>query len=252
MLSFTSNPYQTESAAMYYYAAQGNFDNVCLLLSTDPMLAYSFNPFNKEFSILDYAVMHAGNLDKVTQISPYLKEKCSINESSLVYLAKNNNFKVLKFLLQQQIIDPNYVYPSSKTLLDILDHAIATTLNMYQKSQIIKTKKSLIHQYGLLTSTELMTRDLQTRLGVHLEFVDPKEIPLPTNPQPSKAELRLFAPITAVRSIYEPSVFAPTVFKPFGAESIETTSDSPSTSKKLTTSTDKLRDSGRKSLIQSH
>ncbi|MBI2790319.1 MAG: hypothetical protein HYX61_00045 [Gammaproteobacteria bacterium] len=183
MLSFKGkNKFETDKLNLFSLASQGEFESVQRMLSRNPILATCQDPFNSQYNLLDHVILNSkSNIASIKLMMPYLGKHTAINEVSLHYLVRNNQFKMLNILLKDNIIDPNHIYPSGICLLDAFNQAIATSAAGI-KWKLEKTKNYLSADYHLLTAEDVKENIVLDKLakrveGLVLDLIDPDLIP---------------------------------------------------------------------------
>lgn len=183
MLSFKGkNKLETDKLNLFSLASQGEFESALRMLSRNPILATYQDPFNSQYNLLDHVILNSkNNIASIKLMMPYIGKHTVINELSLSYLVKNNQFKMLNILLKDNFIDPNYIYPSGNCLLDAFNQAIATS-SAGLKWKLEKTKNYLTADYHLLTAEDVKDNIILDQLakrveGLVLDLIDPDLIP---------------------------------------------------------------------------
>jgi hypothetical protein len=183
MISFKGkNQLETDKLNLFSFASQGKFESVERMLSRNPVLAKCQDPFNSQYNLLDHIILNSkNNLASMKIIMPYLGKHNTINEVSLNYLVKHNQFKMLNILLRNNIIDPNHIYPSNICLLDVFNQEIAI-LSGGQRWKLEKTKEYLTAEHKLLTAEDVKENIILDNLakrveGLVLDLIDPNSIP---------------------------------------------------------------------------
>lgn len=164
-LSFKGkNQLETDKLNLFALASHGDFTAVKFMLTKKKELAKLVDPFDNQSTLLEHALRAKNNTGSLELILPYLERNQTIREGAMIQLIERGHLRTLKMLLENKIIDPNHIYFSGRTLLDLLELKI-------KKNVIHSNKRFLCKTFNLLTAQEIQEvqeKSMMDELGKRL------------------------------------------------------------------------------------
>ncbi len=184
MLSFPAvSEYEIYKSIMFMNAKQGNFSLVLATLEVFPNLVNEIDPFDKKSTLLDHIICSKDYRTAFMLISPIFKQYIGCNEESVQLLINKSRYEFLMTLLREKLIQPNTVYPSYMTILDMLEEKKANANEMLAKNVealIINLSKHFYMLNASEASEESVLNNLEKRAeSLVLDLIDPSSIPEP-------------------------------------------------------------------------